>query len=166
MNISNFFKSESKSIFFIKFIIISTLLFLLYIPLAYSLFSLTISFANFIMSLFGYKLSLSVVENADLSDVLININILAYVALVISTPVERSKKLYFLIFGILVLFFINSLFIASDTIFSYDSKNIFAFLSVMFFGTFGQVFFPFIFWIILAHKWLFKNFLLISSCNQ
>lgn len=153
----------SKAIFFIKFLVISTVLFLIYIPLSNIIFSITISTTNVIMSLFGYgMLNLSIEKNADLSDVLINLNILAYAALILATPkietITTFKKVSFLLSGIIFLFLMNATLIASDTIFSYTGgTSVIAYLCIMFFGTYGQVFFPFVFWFFMAKKWIFKD---------
>ncbi len=154
--------SESKCRFLIKFLVISTLLFLVYLRIAEFLFSTTLVFANLIMSILGYGYELSLESGADLSDVFINLNILAYIALILATPkmegVTTNKRIYFLIPGSIFLFIINASFIASDTIISNATAEPFIpALCVMFFGTFGQVFFPFVLWFALAHEWLFGN---------
>lgn len=161
-NFKSYLNSESKKAFLIKFLIFSTALFLFYIPIANFLFSATLSCANLIMGVFGYKYVLTLEPNANISDVLINLNILAYIALILATPKVKGivkHSTYFLIFGSIFLFLINAAFIASDTIMYYSQGvPIIPYLCVMFFGTFGQVFFPFVFWFAVSYKWVFGNF--------
>ena len=154
--------SGSKKAFLVKFLIISTVLFLIYLLIANFLFSVTLSVANMIMAVFGYKYELTLESGGNLSDVLINLNILAYISLILATPKIgriRENTTYFLIFGSIFMFLVNTVFIASDTILSYSQGEPFIpYLSVMFFGTFGQVFFPFVLWFVMVHEWLFKDF--------
>ena len=120
-------------VFLKKFILYLTILYLLWIPIAGKYFSesvVAVDMTNF----FLFYLPLSMIP---------------FVALVLATPIERSRMVKIVVFGLLLMIFFNMSIVILQILFSeLQSELIYTY-------AIGRIAFPFLLWIAFTHEIIF-----------
>ena len=120
-------------VFLKKFILYLTILYLLWIPIAGKYFSesvVAVDMTNF----FLFYLPLSMIP---------------FVALVLATPIERSRMVKIVVFGLLLMIFFNMSIVILQILFSeLQSELIYTY-------AIGRIAFPFLLWVAFVHEIIF-----------
>ncbi|HIE32009.1 MAG TPA: hypothetical protein EYP67_06485 [Methanosarcinales archaeon] len=151
---------KGKVNFLVKFLILSTVLFLIWIPLGKVYLLLLAWVSKCVLLIMGYNAGLvvdgspvlfvyyghvAVMENAHL----MNFNIIPLVALILATPrIELVRRITMLAIGIFLLFCMHVIDLVSHFT---DYEVLVIFMAV------GEVAVPFVLWFVLAHKEILGN---------
>jgi hypothetical protein len=120
-------------VFFKKFILYLTILYILWIPIAGKYFSYSVVAVD-ITNFFLFFLPL---------------NMIPFVALVFATPIERSKMVTFIFFGSLLIICFNLLIVILQIVFSTFQTDLLYLYAI------GRIAFPFLLWVAFAHETIF-----------
>lgn len=152
---------KDKVNFLVKFLILTIVLFIIWIPLGKIYLLLLVWVSKYVLLVMGYNAGL-VVENgvpmlfvyyghvAVLDNAhLMNFNIIPLVALILATPrIGTVRRIAMLTIGVSVLFCIHVIDLVSHFT---DYEIIVIFMAV------GEVAVPFVLWFVLAHKEILGN---------
>jgi len=152
---------KDKVNFLVKFLILTIVLFIIWIPVGKIYLLLLAWVSKYVLLVMGYNAGL-VVENgvpmlfvyyghvAVLNNAhLMNFNIIPLVALILATPrIEAARRIAMLAIGTSLLFCMHVIDLVSHFT---DYEIIVIFMAV------GEVAVPFVLWFVLAHKEIFGN---------
>ena len=120
-------------VFLKKFILYLTILYVLWIPIAGKYFSYSVVAVD-VTNFFLFYLPLSMIP---------------FVALVLATPIERSRMVKIVVFGLLLMIFFNMSIVILQILFSeLQSELIYTY-------AIGRIAFPFLLWIAFTHEIIF-----------
>ena len=120
-------------IFLKKFILYLTILYVLWIPIAGKYFSDSVVAVD-VTNFFLFYLPL---------------NLIPFVALVLATPIERSRMAKIIFFGFLLTIFFNLFIVILQIILTTFQTEILYIYAI------GRIAFPFLLWVAFTHKTIF-----------
>jgi fatty acid desaturase len=152
---------KDKINFLVKFLILTLVLFLIWIPVGKVYLLLLAWVSKYVLLIMGYNAGLVVPNGAPMLFVyyghvavldnahLMNFNIIPLVALILATPrIETARRIVMLVIGVFVLFCVHVIDLVSHFT---DYEIIVIFMAV------GEVAVPFMLWFVLAHKEILGN---------
>ena len=120
-------------VFLKKFILYLTILYVLWIPIAGKYFSY----------------SVVAVDATNFFLFYLPLNMIPFVALILATPIERSRMLKFIFFGLLLTICFNLSIVILQIIFSSFQTDLLYLYAI------GRIAFPFLLWIAFTHETIF-----------
>ena len=152
---------KGKINFLVKFLILTLVLFLIWIPVG-KVYLLVLAWASkYVLLIMGYDAGLVIENGAPMLFVyyghvavmdnahLMNFNIIPLVALILATPrIEPVRRIAMLVIGTFLLFCVHVIDLVSHFT---DYEIVVIFMAV------GEVAVPFVVWFVLAHKEILEN---------